>query len=243
MNLNKRQVIRQILFVYIMAFLLVALRAYAQSPQDPILNKTHIREGIGAIRQLHPKKPILQKKAFVAGKIHRRYKKLYALLDTSMGKIKIRLFDQIAPKTVENFVGLADGTKEFTDPKTHKKVKRHFYNGLTFHRIIAGFMIQGGDPLGNGMGGPGYTFKDEISNEVEFNRPGIVAMANSGPNTNGSQFFITVSPQPHLDGKYTIFGEVTEGMDVVYAISKVKTDAMNKPLKPVIIESVKILHN
>src|SRR3954469_19549060 len=126
---------------------------------------------------------------------------LYATLKTSMGDIVVHLFDDKAPKTVANFVGLATGAKEWTDPKTGQKVKRPFYNGTTFHRVIPGFMIQGGDPLGNGTGGPGYRFDDEFNPDLRHSKAGILSMANAGPNTNGSQFFITVRPTPQLDDK------------------------------------------
>src|SRR5947208_10346573 len=139
---------------------------------------------------------------------------VYATLKTSMGDIVIQLFDDKAPKTVANFVGLANGTKEWTDPKTREKTKRPLYNGTIFHRVIPGFMIQGGDPLGNGQGGPGYEFANEISPSLRFETKGRLAMANAGPDTNGSQFFITVAPQPKLDGGYSIFGQVVEGMPV-----------------------------
>lgn len=167
-------------------------------------------------------------------------KKTYALMDTSMGKVKLLLYSDLSPKTVENFVGLAEGTKEWTDPKTGKKVKKPLYNGTTFHRVISGFMIQGGDPLGTGTGGPGYQFDNENNPLAKHNKPGILAMANAGKNTNGCQFYITVAPHPELDGGYTVFGEVVDGMDVVNKISKVKTDSNDKPLKPVTIKSIKI---
>jgi peptidyl-prolyl cis-trans isomerase A (cyclophilin A) len=164
----------------------------------------------------------------------------YARFDTSEGKFTIHLFDKEAPKTVENFVGLAEGTKEFTDPKTGEKVKRPFYDGLTFHRVIDGFMIQGGCPLGTGTGGPGYKFADEFNPKLRHSKEGILSMANSGPNTNGSQFFITLGPTPHLNDRHSIFGEVAEGMDVVRKIGKVQTGANDRPVKPVIVKSVKI---
>src|SRR5512147_2549650 len=130
---------------------------------------------------------------------------LIATFKTSMGDIVVRLFEDKAPKTVENFVGLATGTKEWTDPKTGGKVKRPLYNGTLFHRVIPGFMIQGGDPLGSGTGGPGYRFADEFSPDLRHNKAGILSMANSGPNTNGSQFFITLAPTPHLDNRHSVF--------------------------------------
>jgi peptidyl-prolyl cis-trans isomerase A (cyclophilin A) len=170
---------------------------------------------------------------------------LYATMTTSQGTIVLKLFEKEAPKTVANFVGLASGTKMFTDPRSGKKVKKPFYNGLTFHRVIPGFMIQGGDPLGTGGGGPGYDFADEFHPSLRHDRPGRLSMANAGPNTNGSQFFITVSMQPHLDNRHTIFGQVVEGMPVVDKISEVDREMrdpnkMDRPLTPVIIKAVKI---
>jgi peptidyl-prolyl cis-trans isomerase A (cyclophilin A) len=165
---------------------------------------------------------------------------LYAVIYTSMGNIVCRLFEKDAPKTVANFRGLATGTKAWTDPETNQTKHTPFYAGTTFHRVIPDFMIQGGDPLGTGYGTPGYKFDDEVSPNRTFDRPGILAMANSGPNTNGSQFFITVSPQERLNGNYSIFGEVVSGQDVVDAISKVPTDENNKPLTPVKITAISI---
>lgn len=165
---------------------------------------------------------------------------MFAIFETNKGTFKVRLFDQQAPKTVENFVGLAEGTKEFTDPKAKETTKRPFYDGLAFHRIIKDFMIQGGCPLGTGTGGPGYRFEDEFHPELKHNKPGLLSMANAGPNTNGSQFFITVVPTPWLDNRHTIFGEVVEGYDIVDAISKVKVGPSDRPLEPVVITHIKI---
>jgi peptidyl-prolyl cis-trans isomerase A (cyclophilin A) len=163
---------------------------------------------------------------------------LYATLKTSMGDIVIQLFDDKAPKTVANFVGLASGTKEWTDPKTGDKVKRPLYNGTIFHRVIPGFMIQGGDPLGNGTGGPGYRFEDEFNPTLRHNKAGILSMANAGPNTNGSQFFITHKETPFLDGKHSVFGEVVKGQEVVVAIANVSRDFRDRPIKDVVLKEV-----
>ena len=154
----------------------------------------------------------------------------FALFDTTEGKFKIKLFDDKAPKTVENFVSLADGTK----------TGKRFYDGLVFHRVIPNFMIQGGCPQGTGTGGPGYKFADEFHPSLRHSKKGILSMANSGPNTNGSQFFITVAETSWLDNKHTVFGEVVEGYDVVEKISKVPKKAGDRPSKDVTINSVTI---
>lgn len=159
---------------------------------------------------------------------------------TSMGNFTVKLMPETAPKTVENFVGLATGTKQWTDPGGAQR-NEPLYDGTIFHRIISGFMIQGGDPQGTGMGGPGYRFEDEFpSNGPKFDRAGLLAMANAGPNTNGSQFFVTVAPTPHLTNRHTIFGEVTEGMDVVNAIATTPTGPMDRPTTDVVIERIEI---
>jgi peptidyl-prolyl cis-trans isomerase A (cyclophilin A) len=165
----------------------------------------------------------------------------YAVFNTSEGQIVCRLFSAEAPKTVANFIELAEGSREWTHPVTNKKTSDKLYNGTIFHRVIPDFMIQGGDPAGNGMGGPGYRFADETKDSPhKFNVPGKLAMANAGPNTNGSQFFITVAPTEWLTGKHTIFGEVAEGQDVVEKISRVSRNSQDKPHKPVVIESLVI---
>ena len=169
---------------------------------------------------------------------------VHALFTTTEGNFKIRLFDQDVPNTVANFTGLAEGTKEFTDPKTGQKTKRPFYDGLVFHRVIDSFMIQGGCPLGTGTGGPGYKFADEFSPKLKHTKPGLLSMANAGANTNGSQFFITLAATPWLDNKHSIFGEVVEGMDVVEKIGRTATSKPgDRPLKPISIQSVKILRD
>jgi peptidyl-prolyl cis-trans isomerase A (cyclophilin A) len=164
----------------------------------------------------------------------------FATLETSKGAIRVRLFPDTAPKTVENFVGLATGSRSWQDPKTGAEQRRPLYDGTIFHRVIPDFMIQGGDPLGTGTGGPGYSFEDEVSGPRRFDRPGYLAMANAGPNTNGSQFFITQVPTPWLDGKHTIFGEVVDGMEVVDAIAGSERDARDRPLHELRLERVVI---
>src|SRR5438034_1674005 len=165
----------------------------------------------------------------------------YAVFDTTEGKIVCKLFEKDAPNTVKNFIDLAEGKREWTHPSTGKKSTDRLYDGTIFHRVIPKFMIQGGDPQGTGMGGPGYKFADETKGSKHgFQQPGKLAMANAGPNTNGSQFFITVTDTSWLTGKHTIFGEVVEGYDVVEKISKVSRDGMDRPKTPVVLESVTI---
>jgi peptidyl-prolyl cis-trans isomerase A (cyclophilin A) len=164
------------------------------------------------------------------------------LLSTTAGDIQLTLFPDRAPITVENFLGLATGTKSWTHPETRESiVGKSLYEGTIFHRVIPGFMIQGGDPTGTGRGGPGYRFADETKSTDNFSKPGILAMANAGPNTNGSQFFITLVPTPHLNGNHTIFGEVTQGMDVVTKIVSAPTGASNRPVKPDQILKITVL--
>jgi peptidyl-prolyl cis-trans isomerase A (cyclophilin A) len=168
--------------------------------------------------------------------------KIKATLHTNRGDIHLVLFPDHAPKTVANFTGLAEGTKEYTQPNAKGERSGPFYDGCIFHRVIDGFMIQGGDPTGTGRGGPGYKFGDEFHPELQFNRPYLLAMANAGPATNGSQFFITVAPTPHLNFKHTIFGEVAdqESRNVVDAIARTATGPADKPLEDVVIERVTI---
>jgi peptidyl-prolyl cis-trans isomerase A (cyclophilin A) len=162
----------------------------------------------------------------------------YAEFDTTMGKFVCQLFPDEAPKTVANFVGLAEGTKEFSDPASGSKLKKPFYDGLIFHRVIPNFMIQGGDPTGTGRGGPGYKFEDEFNAKLKFEKPGKLAMANAGPNTNGSQFFITTAATPWLDARHSIFGQVVEGQEIVDKISMTERNAQDRPLNDVIIKKI-----
>ncbi|KAA9166725.1 peptidylprolyl isomerase [Amycolatopsis acidicola] len=168
--------------------------------------------------------------------------KVAAVLHTNHGDIRLNLFPDHAPKTVANFVGLAEGTKEYTQPNAKGEKSGPFYDGSVFHRVISGFMIQGGDPTGTGRGGPGYRFGDEFHPELQFNRPYLLAMANAGPGTNGSQFFVTVAPTTHLNFKHTIFGEVADqdSQNVVDEIANTATGVGDRPLEDVVIESVEI---
>ena len=166
---------------------------------------------------------------------------VYATFDTSEGTIVCRLFEQDAPLAVKNFIELAEGSREWTHPRTREKSKSRLYDGTVFHRVIPNFMIQGGDPEGTGMGGPGYKFQDETKGSPhKFDKSGKLAMANSGPNTNGSQFFITVAPTPWLTGNHTIFGEVVEGQDVADKITAVSRSKQDRPVKDVVLNSVRI---
>ena len=164
----------------------------------------------------------------------------FARFVTTEGDFTVRLFDQEAPQTVENFVGLAEGTKQWSDPRTNQKVQKPYYDGTIFHRVIDGFMIQGGDPLGQGIGGPGYNFADEFHPKLRHSKAGVLSMANRGPNTNGGQFFITLAPTPHLDDRHAVFGEVVDGMDVVSKIGRTKTGDRDRPVKDVVIQNVTI---
>lgn len=177
---------------------------------------------------------------------------LTATLHTSEGDIEVELYEDRAPNTVANFVGLATGADDYEsasvgpgtgaweDPESGEKRIDPLYNDIEFHRVIDGFMIQTGDPTGTGRGGPGYTFDDEFHPDLRHDGPGKLSMANRGPDTNGSQFFLTLDAQPHLDDKHAVFGEVTEGMDVVEAIGNAETDAQDKPTEPILLESVTV---
>ncbi|WP_246998104.1 peptidylprolyl isomerase [Halosolutus gelatinilyticus] len=164
-----------------------------------------------------------------------------ATLHTNRGDIEVELYDERAPSTVDNFVGLATGGKTWTDPETGEEVEGEpLYDDVAFHRVIDDFMIQGGDPTETGRGGPGYQFDDEFHPELRHDDEGVLSMANSGPNTNGSQFFITLGPQPHLDDRHSVFGKVTDGMDVVREIGNVDTDPNDRPREDVVLESVSV---
>jgi len=165
---------------------------------------------------------------------------LYATFQTSMGDITLKLYEQKAPKTVANFVGLATGKRTWTNPNTGRPSNEPYYDGLTFHRVIPGFMIQGGCPTGNGMGGPGYRFADEFHPELRHDRPGVLSMANAGPGTNGSQFFITDAPTPGLDDRHAVFGQVISGLDVVAAIARTPRGLRDRPDNDVVIKRLVI---
>jgi peptidyl-prolyl cis-trans isomerase A (cyclophilin A) len=187
-------------------------------------------------------KPAKKKSAAKADCTIKKGQTVFATVETSKGTFKVKLFADKAPKTVENFVCLAEGKKDWTDPKSGKKMEnKPLYDGTIFHRVIPNFMIQAGDPLGTGTGGPGYQFADEFDPSLQFDKPGILAMANAGPGTNGSQFFVTVAKTPWLNNHHTIFGEVVSGYDVVEDISKVApVPGGTKPLEDVVLKSVKI---
>lgn len=165
---------------------------------------------------------------------------LQAVFHTNQGDFVVNLFENRAPKTVANFVGLATGQREYQNTDTFENETGRYYDGLVFHRIIKGFMLQGGDPTGSGRGGPGYKFADEFHPELKHDAPGKLSMANAGPNTNGSQFFVTLAPTPHLDNKHAVFGEVVEGMDVVQKIGAVPTGSGDRPKDPVVMEKVEV---
>ena len=166
--------------------------------------------------------------------------RVLAHFDTTLGKFTAELFEDKTPKTVANFVGLAEGSKEWTHPKTKQKSNNPYYDGIIFHRVIDGFVIQGGDPLGLGYGGPGYNFEDEFHPSLRHDRAGILSMANAGPNTNGSQFFVTLAPTPHLDRRHSVFGAVIEGLDVVEKIGHTQVDSQDRPVTPIVMNKVTI---
>ncbi len=168
-------------------------------------------------------------------------KGLYAVIETTLGKMVCRLEEEKTPETVKNFVGLAMGFKEYLNPRNGKKEVGNYYDGTIFHRVIKNFMVQCGDPTGTGMGGPGYRFKDEFVPELKHTKPGILSMANAGPNTNGSQFFITLIATPWLDGKHSVFGELVQGQEFLTAIGTCETGPMDRPKTEVKINSLRII--
>ncbi len=249
--MNKKSFI-VVFFVYVLAFCVFSF-ANAETankaetkPEVKAETKTEAKTEAAATAESKDK---AEKAPADGGAKKGKVKKMFAIFEIeidgkSIGKIKAKLFHKLVPNTVDNFVGLAEGTKEFTEapgkPKAGEKVTRHYYDGTIFHRVIPGFMIQGGDPTGTGRGGPGYSFKDEFQPSLRHDKKGILSMANSGPNTNGSQFFITLVPTPHLDDKHSVFGEVVEGMDVVEKIGAVKRGAQDRPEKDVVMKKVTI---
>ncbi len=166
---------------------------------------------------------------------------VYAHFITNLGEFVAHLFNDKTPVTTDNFIGLAEGTKTFVDPESGQEAKRPYYDGIIFHRIIDGFMIQGGDPTGTGTGGPGYRFADEFHPSLRHDRPGILSMANAGPGTNSSQFFITLGPTPHLNDRHSVFGEVVQGIDVVSKIGKTPVNRQDRPVEDVVLQQVRII--
>ncbi len=238
-------------WIYLFALLLIAMTFHAEAAEktkaDDSSAKTVESSADKADKKVSAKKEAGKKEKTKKLETEKnkkneqkKDKEMIAVFETNMGTFKIKLFADKAPKTVGNFVDLAEGTKEWTDPKSGQKVKKAFYDGLKFHRVIANFMIQGGDPLGNGTGGPGFRFEDEFAPGLTHSKPGILSMANAGPNTNGSQFFITLAATPWLDGKHAIFGEVIEGMDVVSKIGVTRTGSMDRPVEDVVVTHLKI---
>ena len=240
---DRRQGLLQVLWIYLAA-LVVTIFTFHSDAQvgDTKSGESQTETQAPAKEKNKADVPTMAKnrKDKGAAKDSGKGKQMIAVFNTNKGTFKVKLFPEQAPKTVDNFVSLAEGTREWKEPGTGKMVKKPFYNGLIFHRVIPNFMIQGGDPEGRGTGGPGYKFEDEFSKSLSHDKPGILSMANAGPNTNGSQFFVTVAATPWLNGKHTIFGEVIDGMDVVNAISKVKTAAQDRPMEDVVIKTLTI---
>lgn len=227
----KKSSMQKVLWIYVLAFALVALSFQAEAQSVPPTTGTTVEKS-----ESKPKKSKKEKSA----KTDKKGQPMFAKFETTQGNFKVKLFADKAPETVANFAGLAEGSKEFTDSKTGQKVKRPFYDGLIFHRVIPDFMIQFGCPDKNGTGGPGYTIKDEFAPGLKHDKPGVLSMANRGPDTGGSQFFITTVATPWLDGKHAIFGEIVEGQDVVNAISMVPRTPNDKPLQDVVVKKISI---
>lgn len=242
--MTKNITIKKVFWIYFCAFILAAFSFRADAKTATTDDSVKIAQLENKTKEADAKKENKKNKAGKKdeAKASKKGKEMFALFETNRGNFKVKLLADKAPKTVENFVGLAEGTKEWTDPKTGKQVKKPFYDGLTFHRVIKDFMIQGGCPLGTGTGGPGYRFEDEFpAGAPKHDKPGMLSMANAGPNTNGSQFFVTTVATPWLDGRHTVFGEVVEGMDVVHSIENTKTGSMDRPVEAVVINHVKIV--
>jgi peptidyl-prolyl cis-trans isomerase A (cyclophilin A) len=246
-HLTQKGMIQKVLWIYIMAFALVAFSFHSEAQEKTAENSSKETAEKPATKSAEESKKKTNEKGTVAekskkgSKDKKKDKQMLAEFETNQGTFKVKLFNDKTPVTVENFVSLAEGTKEWKDPKTGEMVKKPFYDGLTFHRVIKNFMIQGGDPKGDGTGGPGLKeFKDEFAPGLTHKK-GVLSMANRGPNTNGSQFFITVGEPKHLDGKHTIFGEVVEGLDVVDKIATVPTGPSDRPVEPVVIKKLKIV--
>ena len=236
--MSKNIDIKKVIWIYLFAFLLAAFSFRADAAETTSTEKATETKQTKEVKKSAKDSKAATKKATDK----KKGPPMFAIFETNKGNFKVKFFNDKAPKTVENFVGLAEGTKEWTDPKTGEKVKKPFYDGLTFHRVIKNFMIQGGCPLGTGTGGPGYRFEDEFpAGAPKHDKPGILSMANVGPNTNGSQFFVTTVPTPWLDGRHTVFGEVVEGMDVVHSIENSKTGPMDRPVEPVVIKHIEIV--
>lgn len=241
--MTKNITIKKVFWIYFCAFILAAF-SFRADAKVTASDTTETSQQENKAKETDTKKETKKNKAGKKdeAKASKKGKEMFALFETNRGNFKVKLLADKATKTVENFVGLAEGTKEWTDPKTGQQVKKPFYDGLTFHRVIKDFMIQGGCPLGTGTGGPGYRFEDEFpAGAPKHDKPGMLSMANAGPNTNGSQFFVTTVATPWLDGRHTVFGEVVEGMDVVHAIENTKTGPMDRPAEAVVINSVKIV--
>lgn len=232
-----------VLMIYIFAFMLFSINSKAaeeNSKESSAKAETSKPESSNATKKVTDNKA----KKGIPRRMYATFELTYDGKD--FGKFKVRLFHKRAPETVENFVGLAEGTKNFKEydkklGKIGNLVRRRFYDGLVFHRVIKGFMIQGGDPLGKGTGGPGFKFDDEFHPNLKHSKPGILSMANAGPGTNGSQFFITVAKASHLDNKHSVFGEVIEGYDIVESASKIPVNPGNsRPTKPLVMKKVTI---
>lgn len=238
--MSKNIDIKKVFWIYLFAFLLAAFSFRADAKETSAADAKAETSAIEKSSK-ETKNAKAEKKDKAADK-KKGNKDMFAMFETNKGNFKVKLLKETAPKTVENFVGLAEGTKEWTDPKTGKKEKKPFYDGLVFHRVIKDFMIQGGCPIGNGTGGPGFRFEDEfLPGQPKHSKPGMLSMANAGPNTNGSQFFVTTIATPWLDNRHTVFGEVVEGMDVVHAIENSKTGPGDKPVEAIVIKHVKIV--